>query len=95
MWGRSVPDFYGKLQPMVWFYTRADDRVRLETRLDATNEYVVQVEWPDRPLVIERFPEASAFDVRVRAIEQQLEGERWELVGDEVLPHGWRGPITH
>lgn len=88
---------YGELrQPMVWFYTRADERLRIETRLHAvTNEYVLQVEWPGRPLLIERFLDAAAFDVRLRAIERELHTDSWQLVGSEILPYAWRGPINH
>jgi hypothetical protein len=79
---------------MVWFYTRADERVRIETRLQAsTNEYVLQVECLGRPVVIERFADAETFDVRVREFERELDAESWQLVGNELLAHGWRGPF--
>ena len=81
---------------MVWFYTRADAQLRIETVLDpGTKEYLLKTEWPGRPLVIERFPDAAAFDVRVLALERELHGDGWDLADKEVLPHGWRGPINH
>jgi hypothetical protein len=82
---------------MVWFYRRSDGELRIETRFDsATSEYILEVSWPGRPLMTERFGDAAAFDARVLALEQQLEQERWEQVGSpEMLPHGWRWDITH
>jgi hypothetical protein len=82
---------------MVWFYRRSDVSLRIETRFDsATNEYVLEVEWPGRPVVKERFKETAAFDTRVLELERQLDEEHWQQVGSpEILPHGWRGPFTN
>lgn len=82
---------------MVWFYERSDGALRVETRFDSpVSEYVLQVTWPGRPTLTERFTDISAFETRVLALEQQLEAERWTQVGSpEILPHGWRGAITH
>jgi len=82
---------------MVWFYKRSDGELRIETRFDsASNQYVLEVAWPGRPTMSERFSDTAAFETRVLALERQLDAERWEQVGSpEILPHGWRGPITH
>ena len=82
---------------MVWFYKRSDGDLRIETRFDSiTTEYVLEVAWPGRPTMSERFSDTEAFETRVLALERQLDAERWEQVGSpEILPHGWRGPITH
>jgi hypothetical protein len=82
---------------MVWFYKRADGALRIETRFDsATNEYVLEVAWPGRPVVTERVSDTAAFDSRVLALERQLEEENWQQVGSpEILPHGWRGVISN
>jgi hypothetical protein len=81
---------------MVWFYTRADGQVRIETRIDpTTKEYVLQVERLGSPAAIERFPDEAAFDARIQALERELEADRWQLVSSEILPHGWRGPTSH
>lgn len=81
---------------MVWFYKRSDQALRIETRFDAaTNEYVLEVEWPGRPVLTERVSGTGAFETRVLALERQLDDEHWEQVGrPEILPHGWRG-VTH
>jgi hypothetical protein len=81
---------------MVWFYTSSRGTVRVETRVDAVvDEYVLEIEWPGRPVAVERFRDAAAFDARVRAVERQLEAEGCHQIGGpEILPHGWRGP-TH
>jgi hypothetical protein len=82
---------------MVWFYKRSGEALRIETRFDsATNEYVLDVAWPGRPVVTERFGDTRAFEARVLALEQALEEEHWQQAGGpEILPHGWRGPVTH
>lgn len=82
---------------MVWFYKRSGGALRIETRFDSvTNEYVLDVAWPDRPPMTERFSSPAAFETRVLALERELAEERWEQVGSpEILPHGWRGAFTH
>jgi hypothetical protein len=82
---------------MVWFYKRSGGALRIETRFDSvTNEYVLDVAWPDRPAVTERFGGPGAFETRVLALERELAEEQWQQVGSpEILPHGWRGPFTH
>ena len=82
---------------MVWLYERRDGALRIETRFDSTTkEYVLQVEWPGRPLVTERFADRVAFEERVLALERRLEAEHWKQVGNpEILPHGWQGPVMH
>jgi hypothetical protein len=82
---------------MVWLYERSDGALRIETRYDSTTqEYVLEVEWPGRPIVTERFRDTASFEARVLALEHQLEAERWKQVGNpEILPHGWRGPVMH
>jgi hypothetical protein len=82
---------------MVWFYKRSDGDLRIETRFNSVaHEYVLEVTWPGRPPVTERFGSAAAFDIRVLALEQELEKAQWQQAGSpEVLPHGWRGAFTH
>ena len=82
---------------MIWFYRGSAGDLRIETRFDsATAEYVLEVAWPGRPVMTERFSDAAAFDSRVLELERQLEQEQWQQVGSpEILPHGWRWDITH
>jgi hypothetical protein len=81
---------------VVWFYASSNGTARVETRVDSvTNEYVLEMEWPNRPIAVERFSDVVAFDVRVRQVERQLETEGCRQLGrPDILPHGWRGP-TH
>ena len=82
---------------MVWFYKRSDGDLRVETRFDsASAEYVLEVAWPGRPVMTERFADTGEFESRVLALERQLDEEKWQQVGSpEILPHGWRWDITH
>jgi len=81
---------------VVWFYASSNGTVRVETRIDSvTNDYLLEIEWPGRPIAVERFGDVAAFDMRVREVELQLETEGCRQLGSpEILPHGWRGP-TH
>lgn len=82
---------------MVWFYKRSNEDLRVETRFDSvTSEYVLEVAWPGRPAITERFRNTAAFETRVLALERELDEEHWQQAGSpEILPHGWRGPVTH
>lgn len=81
----------------MWFYERPGASLRIETRVDsATGDYLLQVERPGQPTTTERFKNLHAFEKRLLAIEEQLAAERWTQVsGPEILPHGWRGDVTH
>jgi hypothetical protein len=82
---------------VVWFYKRHDGALRIETRFDAvTNEYVLDVAWPDRPAETERFSDAEQFRIRTVALERQLDADNWtQIGGPDILPHGWRGDFLH
>jgi hypothetical protein len=82
---------------MVWLYSRANEALRIETRFDsATNEYVLDVSWPGRPTETERFRDIDAFRSRVTVLEKELDAAQWAQVGSpEILPHGWRGSVSH
>ena len=87
----------GRSVGMVWFFARANEAVRVETRFDnATGEYVLEIDWASKPLQIERFRDHAAFEDRVAGIETRLRSESWAQVGGpEILPGGWRGPFTN
>jgi hypothetical protein len=82
---------------MVWFFSKADSTLRLETTFDnRTREYVLKISWPDRPESTERFADVAAFQHRSAALERELSAGAWRQVGGpEILPDGWRGPIPH
>jgi hypothetical protein len=82
---------------MIWFFARGNEAVRVETRFDnASREYVLEVEWPNKPLETERFRDHAAFEARVTGIEAHLRGQLWAQVGGpEIVPDGWRGPFTN
>ncbi len=82
---------------MIWTFERGDEIVRLETRVDNdTREYVVVITWADRPPQTERYADVALYNVRILALEAQLAADHWSLVGNpQILPHGWRGPMTN
>jgi len=76
---------------MIWLFERAEEAIRIETRFDRqTGEYVLIT--ADRVGVrhTERFGDASAFRLRLEALEQQLATDRWTRTGPFLLRDGWR-----
>ena len=81
---------------MVWFFERDSESLRLETRFDNdTDEFVAIVHWTDRPKQIERFPDATLFQMWLTAFEDGLAKERWRTDrSPEFLPDGWPSRLT-
>jgi hypothetical protein len=79
---------------MIWFFGKGDEVVRLETRFEqVTNEYVLVTSWAQKPDETERFRDFAAFDLRIHALERQLQDARWTLIGQPtLLKDGWKGP---
>jgi hypothetical protein len=82
---------------MVWFFSRGNDSVRVETRFDnASREFVLDVTWPHQPVITERFDDLGTFEARVLAVEAQLEAQSFAQVGTpKILSYGWRGAFTN
>jgi hypothetical protein len=76
---------------MVWFFERYEESLKLETRYDNdTREYVVIVHYPDGREEGERFTDAEEYRVRLVALENHLEKERWLRDGPPmILADGW------
>jgi hypothetical protein len=82
---------------VIWFFEKNGQAVRLETRFDnASQEYVIVIDWADRPSETERFGDYGRFHSRIVALEQRLTLEKWTQDGSPtILSDGWRGPIPH
>ena len=76
---------------MVWFFERYEESLRLETRYDnETREYVVVVHYPDGREETERFANPEEYRVRLVALENHLDAERWLCNGPPaILADGW------
>ncbi len=76
---------------MVWFFQRGDASVRLETRYDnETAEFVVNVKWLDGRENTERFTDREEYRLRLVALENSFEIERWVRRGPPmILQDGW------
>ena len=70
--------------------------MRVITRFDrASDEYVVEVEWPDRDKSVERFADYDAFNSRVQGLHIELIESSWMQQGAPgLLKDGWRGPTS-
>jgi len=85
---------------MVWFYTRAAERLQAETSVDPeTADYLLILRWPDGRVQTERFATTEAFQVRLDALAESLEAGRWHQDGPPVLltagwAHGGTGKLT-
>jgi hypothetical protein len=76
---------------MVWFWTRDDETLRLETRYDdGARSYVAHLRWPDGREETERYSDARSFRRRLEQLEMALEAAQWRQNGAPVmLPDGW------
>ena len=81
---------------VVWFFQRAGSELRVVTRFDrSSEEYVVEIEWPDGERRTERFADVEAFDIRIRQLHMELVDGRWRQQGaPALLPDGWRGRMS-
>jgi hypothetical protein len=76
---------------MIWLFQRESQAIRIETRFDQqSSEYVLVSEERDGTRQIERFRSAAAFRLRLEALEQQLETNRWTRSGPFLLRDGWK-----
>ena len=78
--------------PMLWFFERDDESLRLETRYDNdASEYVAIVRHPDGRKDTYRFAAAEAFRSWLLGFEESLRDEYWVSQSQPViLPDGWR-----
>lgn len=76
---------------MVWFYTRDQDSLCIETRYDNhTLEYVGILKRPTGEKETHRFPTAKAFREWLVSLDHRLIAERWLQNGPpHILPNGW------
>lgn len=76
---------------MLWFYTRDETVLRVETRFDnGTRQYVLVTEWSNDSREEERFETAGAFWKRLLELDAQLDATEWDRkAGPFVLPYGW------
>jgi hypothetical protein len=80
------------VDPMVWFFTRNQQSLAVETRYDkATDEFVGIVTGLGGPAVTKRFSTPEAFRTWLAALERDLVADRWTPDGrPHILPDGWR-----
>jgi len=76
---------------MLWFYTRDEQSLRLETRYDNdTQEYVAIVLRAGGQPETKRFTTGDAFHAWLRSLEQTLTAEHWASDGSpHILLDGW------
>jgi hypothetical protein len=76
---------------MLWFFDRADESLRLETRYDNdTSEFVVVVSYADGSQLAERFSALEDFRSWLVAFERILQEQQWTgRTGPVILPYGW------
>ena len=76
---------------MIWFYSRDNKSLRLETRYDNdTLEYVGLLTHPDGRHESKRFTTVDAFREWLVTLEDELAEEHWTPTGaPHILPDGW------
>jgi hypothetical protein len=77
---------------MLWFYTRNQQSLTLETRYDnATHEYVAVLTGLAGEPVTKRFTSSEAFQEWIVTLESELAAGKWTADGPpHILPDGWR-----
>jgi hypothetical protein len=77
---------------MIWFFSRATDELRIETRYDSdAANYVLVVNWPDGRRQTECFSTLADFRQRVVELQQIIDVEGWLSSGSpQILRDGWR-----
>ena len=77
---------------MVWFYTRHQQSLTLETRYDnATREYVAVLTGLGGAPITKRFTRPEAFQEWIDKMEAELTAGQWTANGPpHILPDGWR-----
>ena len=77
---------------MVWFYTRNQQSLTLETRYDnMADEFVGILTGLAGPPITKRFRTADAFRVWIEGLERDLGEQQWKADGPpHILPDGWR-----
>jgi hypothetical protein len=77
---------------MIWFFSREDEQLRVETRYDnEAQDYVLVVHWPGGRTQTERFSTESQFRHRVHQLQQYIDGDGWSSSRPpEITRDGWR-----
>ena len=71
---------------MIWFFSRDDKDLRIETRYDnEAADYVLVVHWPDGRSQSERFSVESQFRSRVVEFQKYIEDEGWASSGSPEI----------
>jgi hypothetical protein len=76
---------------MIWFWSRAAEKLQLETRFDNdAKEYVLTIHYPGNLQEFERFPDVTSFQQRLTSLEKQLEADHWVQSGPPAFdPSGF------
>ena len=75
---------------MLWFFSRDDQSLQLDTLYDnEASEFVARVRWPDGREHVERFTDGESFRKWLASFENELESEKWKPNSPVILPYGW------
>ena len=75
---------------MLWFFTRRDQALQIETRYDNNAaEYVGIIRHPGGEEEVRRFKDAGAYGDWLGAFEARLKKDQWRRGGVKILLDGW------
>ena len=82
---------------MIWFFSREESLLRIETRYDNDSaEYVLVVHWPDGIRQTERFRDEAGFRSRLVELQAVIDEAGWLSSGaPHITGDGWRDRIRH
>jgi hypothetical protein len=75
---------------MLWTYERTNHTLLVETRIDNTCKEYVLIIRADGTEQIEHFADAVSFQMRIVAIERQLQKEQWHTHNGVALRDAWK-----
>jgi hypothetical protein len=75
---------------MIWFWSRAAEKLQLETRFDNDQGIPPDHHYADDRQEFERFPDVTSFQARLTSLEKKLEADHWEQSGTPAFdPSGF------
>ena len=75
-------------RPMVWFFQRGDDLLRVETRRDRkSREFLLILRQSDGTELVDRFKSKGKFQKRLDDLERKLKANRWAESAAPGIPH--------
>jgi hypothetical protein len=75
---------------MLWIFERANQTLQVETRIDNRRREYVLIVRSHGTEQVDHFPDGVSFQMRVVALERQLEKEQWHTHSSVAMRDAWK-----